>query len=264
MPVMAVGATIETRGHTVGFREEIARAAAESPDRFFTWFDAAADTDAAFVRGQWDFALHIAATMAPFISRPEDKTVLEIGSGAGRLLAAAARSFRLAIGIDIHDQQGAVREELCRRGVSNATLLTGDGRTLPVPDASIDAVYSFIVFQHLERIETLRACLAETARVLKPGGVAVLYAGRSARFSLNSPSPLMLALDLIRERWKMRAGYEEVAAPVNYTNLRITRPFFVREAKRAGLTVRRTLVSRKKVPDGVLLFGGQHGVVVTR
>jgi len=261
---MPTGAAVETRGHITGFREEIARAASASPDAFFTWFDAATDADAAFVRGQWDFNLHIASPMAPFVREPESKTVLEIGSGAGRLLAGAARSFGHAIGVDVHDQQSAVRAELARRGVTNATLLSTDGRTLPVPDASVDAAYSFIVFQHLERIDTLRAYLAETARVLKPGGIAVLYAGRPTRFSMNSPSPLMLALDLVRERWTLRAGYEEIAAPVNCTNLRVTRPFLVRETRRAGLTVRRTLVSRKKVPDGVLRFGGQHGVVAMK
>lgn len=261
---MPTGAAVETRGHVTGFREEIARAASASPREFFTWFDAATDADAAFIRGQWDFNFHIAAPMAPFIREPESKTVLEIGSGAGRMLAAAARAFGRAVGIDIHDQQSRVASELARRGVNNATLLTSDGRTLPVPDASVDAVYSFIVFQHLERIEALRAYLAESARVLKPGGVAVLYAGRPTRCSMNSPSPLMLALDLVRERWFLRSGYEEVPAPVNCTNLRVTRPFLVREARAAGLTVRRTLVSRKKVPDGVLLYGGQHGIVATR
>lgn len=261
---MPTGAVVETRSHITGFREEVARAAATSADAFFTWFDGATDADGAFVRGQWDFNLHIAAPMAPFIQQPECKTVLEIGSGAGRLLGAAARSFGHAIGVDIHDQQETVRSELFRRGAANTTLLTGDGGTLPVPDASVDAVYSFIVFQHMERIGTLRSCLAETARILKPGGVAVLYAGRRTRFSMNSPSPVMLALDLLRERWALPGGYEEVPAPVNCTNLRVTRPFFFREVRGAGLTVRRTLISRKKVPDGVLRYGGQHGVVATR
>ena len=44
--------------------------------------------------------------------------------------------------------------------------------TLPIPDASLDLVYAFSVFTHIDTFET--AWLAELRRVLRPGGVAYL------------------------------------------------------------------------------------------
>ena len=62
---------------TVGFREEIAKAASQGKDAFFTWFDNAADTDMAFVRGNWDFLIHIALPLSIHLKCPEEKTILE-------------------------------------------------------------------------------------------------------------------------------------------------------------------------------------------
>lgn len=44
--------------------------------------------------------------------------------------------------------------------------------TLPIPDASIDLVYAFSVFSHIDEFEL--AWLCELRRVLKPGGIAYL------------------------------------------------------------------------------------------
>ena len=100
---MAIGKEIEKRGHIHGFREEISKAANLTDDEFFTWFDSSKDKDAAFVRGNWDFMVHIASPAAKFLSSPEEKVVLEVGHGGGRILAAASRYFGNAIGVDIHE-----------------------------------------------------------------------------------------------------------------------------------------------------------------
>ena len=107
--------------------------------------------------------MHIARPLAGRVTEPETKTVLEIGYGGGRLLAAASRAFGKAVGVDVHDCRTTVSAELGRLGVSNVELHCSDGRTLPVSDQSVDVVYSFIVLQHLERLEVHRALLAEAA-----------------------------------------------------------------------------------------------------
>ena len=192
---MAIGPDIEQRGHITGFREEIGKAAATSPDAFFTWFDFAEGKDAAFRRGNWDFAHHIAGPLAPFIKKPENLEALEIGHGGGRLLAAASRYFRAVHGVDIHDQNERVLAEFAERGVRNANLRCADGSSLPLADASLDVVYSFIVLQHVERYEIFRRYLEETARVLKPGGLAVIYFGRWYGLSYMRPYALLRCLD---------------------------------------------------------------------
>ena len=58
-----------------GFRREIKKAANRSNQAFFIWFDSASDTKAAFVRGAWDFSLHIALSLAPYVSGVEASIV---------------------------------------------------------------------------------------------------------------------------------------------------------------------------------------------
>lgn len=97
--------------------------------------------------------------------------VLEIGVGAGThagLLAGAAKSFT---GVDLTEQAvGLTRRRLEAKG------LTGDVRQmdaehLEFPDASFDFVWSWGVIHHSARTS---AILDEIARVLRPGGEAVL------------------------------------------------------------------------------------------
>src|SRR5262249_35569482 len=165
-PLMGTGQQIETRGHIVGFREEIHKTAEASAQEFLAWFDHASSADEAFVRGAWDFSIHIAQPLAPYRRKPEEKTSLEIGHGAGRILASASRHFRDAIGIDLHGRNDIVERELAARGVSNVRLFETDGRSIPLPDSSLDVAYSFIVLQHVERIGIFRGYFDELHRSL--------------------------------------------------------------------------------------------------
>jgi len=261
---MAIGKEIEKRGHIIGFREEIGKASNSSDGEFFTWFDNASDTDAAFVRGSWDFAIHFVRPCARFLSRPEDKVALEIGHGGGRLLAAASRHFKYVIGIDIHDHNDKVEEELRKRGVGNFRLEKTDGLGIPVDDAKVDFVYSFIVLQHVEKFAIFEQYLRESWRILKDDGLAVLYFGRRSRLSVGKGSPLLYFADRIAEMVFPLGGYLELPAKVNETNLVVSLPRARRLARETGFEVLGTLVSRKKVPDGIGLFGGQNGLILRK
>lgn len=251
-------------GHIEGFREEIARAAGDSPESFFNWFDSSGGIDASFVRGEWDFALHFAPHFARHIRTPEEKTILEIGYGGGRILAAASRAFGRSIGVDIHDRQDLVADALRRRGIANFSLQASDGTRLPCPDGSVDAVYSFIVFQHLERIAIWNSYIRESHRVLKPGGVALLYFGRWAPLSLNRSRPWAYFAERLLEPVFLPGGFRELPAKVNDTNLLVSLSYARRQCRQAGFRIRKTLVSRKRVPDGLNLFGSQHGLLVEK
>jgi ubiquinone/menaquinone biosynthesis C-methylase UbiE len=87
--------------------------------------------------------------------------VLDLGCGAGRYLAQMETLLPGAKLVGV-DPQVAAADGKIRRGSAYA---------LPFADSSLDAVYSYIVFQHLH--EPARA-LAEVRRVLKPGGVLVI------------------------------------------------------------------------------------------
>ena len=250
--------------HIEGFRTEIRRAAEQGPQQFFTWFDRSPGSEGAAVRGAWDFALHVARPLAGHIAEPEKKTILEIGYGGGRLLAAAARAFEKAIGVDVHDCGDVVREDLAARGIANVELHCGNGRSLPIRDQSIDVVYSFIVLQHVEHLEIHRELLRETHRVLKPGGCAVLYHARLSRLSAHRDSRLRLALDLLLEHTVYAGRYREYPAKINDINVRLSLPRARREARQVGLRPVDTFVSRRRVPDGFSRFGEQFGLVLRK
>jgi ubiquinone/menaquinone biosynthesis C-methylase UbiE len=261
---MVTGEKIETRGHIIGFREEIDRTARQGRDAFFTWFDSAQNTDVAFLRGQWDFMVHIGLPLSKYISNPEDKIALEIGHGGGRILLAACRSFRKAIGIDVHNNNKLVEAELKSRGASNFELFRTDGSTMPVEDLTVDIVYSFIVLQHVEKIDVFKRYLEETYRVLKSRGIAILYFGRKCFCSLNSSSYFGYLIDCFLERLLLRKGFEELPAKVNCKNLIISLRYAEKLTKRCGFLTLKKCVSHKKVPDGISLYGGQHGLILKK
>jgi len=247
-----------------GFKEEINKASQESRDTFFTWFDKGRDTDMAFIRGQWDFIVHIALPLAKYISKPEEKVILEIGHGGGRLLKGACNSFKQCIGVDIHDQNGLVETELKNRGGNNFTLYQTDGKTIPVESALVDVVYSFIVLQHVEKIDIFKTYLEETYRVLKPGGVAILYFGRKHILSINRRNWLLYRLDCLLEWIILYRGYQELSARVNSTNLVIRLGYAKHLARKVGFEILGSVPSHKHVPDGVALFGGQNGIIIRK
>jgi SAM-dependent methyltransferase len=94
-----------------------------------------------------------------------------------RILAWASRQGARAYGIDISEPivvqaRAAFDTRHCLPGVQHYLYgAVGDVRDLPFPDASFDAIYSMGTIEHFD--ETERA-VEEMARVLKPGGRAIV------------------------------------------------------------------------------------------
>jgi SAM-dependent methyltransferase len=112
------------------------------------------------------------------------ETVLDVGSGRGLLLIGAAHRLTTghAIGIDIwnaEDLSGnspqAIRENIALEGVEGKTeVKSEDARQMSFSDGSFDVVLSNLCLHNIYQQEgRVRAC-REIARVLKPGGVAVI------------------------------------------------------------------------------------------
>lgn len=111
-----------------------------------------------------DERTHHVRLLTDELSRISPSTVLEIGCGAGRdgvILAASGATY---IGTDLSPE--AVR--ICReRGLDAREASATD---LPLPDASVDAVWSMSTLMHLTDAQ-LTVAVAEIARVVKPGGI---------------------------------------------------------------------------------------------
>ncbi len=103
------------------------------------------------------------------------RDILEAGCGTGLLLAEAARVGRSVIGLDIS------RGMLTHAHSRGLRVVQGSLTALPLPDASVDLVYSMKVLAH---VSPIREAIAEMARVTRPGGHLLLefYNPRSLRY----------------------------------------------------------------------------------
>jgi ubiquinone/menaquinone biosynthesis C-methylase UbiE len=163
--------------HLKNWKTETAEHATDL-QKFLSWFDTAKSSQESYMSGWWDFSFHILKPeLVALLGEPCEKTALEIGYGAGRLLVPACHYFRYCVGIDIHPFTEKVEELMREQGVTNFTLYQTDGFTIPLDSESTDLVYSFIVLQHLPTIESLQDYLAEIYRVLKLGAISILYMG---------------------------------------------------------------------------------------
>jgi ubiquinone/menaquinone biosynthesis C-methylase UbiE len=93
--------------------------------------------------------------------------VLDLGCGTGMFLRELSRRAKFAVGVDASPEM--LRVANVRRG--RAALVLADADTLPFPDGSFDAVVSVTLLQNMP---DPAATVREVARVLKPGGVAIL------------------------------------------------------------------------------------------
>jgi arsenite methyltransferase len=113
-----------------------------------------------------------------------DERVLDVGTGRGLLLVGAAKHLTSgrAVGTDIWSRKDLsgnaierTRENLLGEGVAERCELASDpAQQMHFPDASFDAVVSNLCLHNIKGAgDRDRAC-KEIARVLKPGGVAVI------------------------------------------------------------------------------------------
>jgi arsenite methyltransferase len=101
----------------------------------------------------------------------DGETVLDLGSGAGADVLISARRVGpggKAIGLDMTDEMlELARANAAEAGVENVEFVKGYIEEIPLPDDSVDVVISNCV---INLAADKRTVLAETARVLRPGG----------------------------------------------------------------------------------------------
>jgi arsenite methyltransferase len=158
-----------------------------------------------------------------------DEQVLDVGCGRGLLLAGAAKRIPdgHATGIDIwsnvdmgNNSLAATQRNLALEGVAaRSTLLSHPAQQMPFADAHFDVIVSNLCLHNIYDRPTREKAISEIARVLKPGGQALLsdykntrqYARqlRSLGFEVNRkhgslfatfpPLPIVIATKPLRE-----------------------------------------------------------------
>jgi len=117
-----------------------------------------------------------------------DEQVLDVGCGRGLLLAGAVKRLVAqggtgrGIGLDIWssrdmggNSEAATRRNLELEGISDRCTLVGvAAQDMPFADASFDVIVSNLCLHNIYDRPTRARALQQIARVLKPGGMAVL------------------------------------------------------------------------------------------
>lgn len=139
---------------------------------FQSWFDRTKSMDQTRGRACRDWERRITAFEG--WNELTKLCAVEIGFGGGRLLARASRDFHHVLGVDIHSAFEMTQKYLSMEEVQNYRLLTKSQFEL-LPDASVDFIYSFIVFQHFATFQEVEYYVRQIERLLKPTGVCHLF-----------------------------------------------------------------------------------------
>lgn len=107
----------------------------------------------------------VAAIARLLAGLPAVDAALDLGCGAGALLAQLAPRARHVTGVDLSPRMIALARERVA-GLSNVEILNGDFMTLVLPPASFDLVTSVATLHHLP----LAAALERAASFVQPGG----------------------------------------------------------------------------------------------
>ena len=128
---------------------------------------------------------------------PESATVLDLAAGTGKLTRLLVTRFARVIAVEPLDPMRAILDRL----VSEAESLAGSAEAIPLPDASVSAVYVAEAFHWFGGDP---AVVAEIERVLAPGGVlAVMWNERAG----PSEPPLPDAFRERMNRWLARVSW---------------------------------------------------------
>lgn len=102
----------------------------------------------------------------------KDAHILDLGCGIGLSLHVLAQIFPNTVGCDVDEKAlNVCRKILKEVGVDGIDLKKYDGRELPFPNNSFDAVLSIEVVEHVKNPKPM---LKEIKRVLKRDGVLII------------------------------------------------------------------------------------------
>src|ERR1700682_6369257 len=109
--------------------------------------------------------------------------VLDVAAGEGYGTALLAQVARSVIGVEVSTE--AVAHAAAAYRGPNLRFLEGDARSLPLDDASVDAVVSLETIEHVYEHDQF---LAEVRRVLRPGGRFIASSPPRAVYSPSGSS----------------------------------------------------------------------------
>ena len=102
----------------------------------------------------------------------EIETLLDVGTGTGRMLKLFSPHTKQGIGIDLsHEMLGVARSHLENNAITNMQIRHGDMYDLALMDGSMDLV---LFHQVLHFADDPLAAIRETARIFRPDGIVIV------------------------------------------------------------------------------------------
>lgn len=166
--------------------------------RFGRW-----ELDEFFATGEREVAAALARAEAHGLPRRHEVAV-DLGCGVGRLTRALASRFGDVHGIDISETMVATARRLSPNFTNCSFRVNADPALSEFDDATVDLVYSVLVFQHMPTRSTIETYLRSIMRILRPGGIAM--------FQLPSYVPFRRRLQPRRRAYQIlrRLGFSGV------------------------------------------------------
>ncbi len=120
------------------------------------------------IRSLYITEAEVESAMLDLLGSDKFGTLLDIGTGTGRVLQVMSEHFEEGVGVDLsHEMLGVARANLESAGQTNAYVRFADLYALPFENASVDLV---TIHHVLHFLEEPAMALQEAARVLRPGG----------------------------------------------------------------------------------------------
>lgn len=162
------------------------------------------------------------AMVIGLLNPQKGEKILEIGCGNARDLTLISVYGCHCVGIDISPGMlDEARHDLAAAGISDVELEVGSATALRFADATFDKVFASEVIEHIPEYEK---CIAEMARVVKPGGSVVITTPN--RRSWYGFDRYILFEGVLRQQWKHPYDswktYVEVAGTLERAGLTVT------------------------------------------
>lgn len=143
------------------------------------------DPESFFQSGEEDYQRFVAPAFDRIQWKPEGKSMLELGCGAGRMTHSFSRRFSRVYAFDIST------EMLCHSrtlfpDATNVNWILGNGTDLAgLADQTVDLAFSYIVLQHLPEPAFAFRYIQEMLRVLKPDGIFLFQFNSLRKAAMN-------------------------------------------------------------------------------
>lgn len=146
----------------------------QSFDRFKDTYGQEVQSSISFIGQDHDFfieakAVQLLKTVQARLGNPRNLSFLDVGCGIGIVESKICAQVGSVTGVDV--SAGSIQ---AAQEKSKGTFRTYDGATLPFAEKSFDVVFSINTMHHIPP-DRWSATLAEMHRILKPGGLCLIF-----------------------------------------------------------------------------------------